>query len=111
MESDDRTLKGSENANILWLLVYMVVVSTFLVQVLHVWELTHAQPFSRWGAVNGGLGALFCLLPLCMGIAFRRLLKGELNKDLLSARTYKICDLWIAQLLFIAYMAMALVEH
>jgi len=34
-----------------------------------------------------------------------------LNKDLLSARTYKICDLWIAQLLFIAYMAMALVEH
>jgi hypothetical protein len=111
MESDDRALKGTENAHIMWLLVYMIVVGTFLVQILHVWELEHAQPFSWWEAVNGGLGALFCLLPLCMGIAFRKLLKGELNKDQLSTRTYKICDLWIAQLLFIAYMAMALVEH
>jgi amino acid transporter len=111
MESDDGALKGTENAHIMWLLVYMIVVGTFFVQVLHVRELTHARPFSWWDAVNGGLGVLFCLFPLCMGIAFRTLLKGELSKDLLSTRTYKICDLWIPQLLFIAYIAMALVEH
>ena len=111
MESGDRALIGTESAGILWLLAYVFVAVTFLGQVFDVSHRIHMQPLTWWDAVNGGLGVLSSLFPLCMGLAFRKLLKGELNKDLLTTRTYKICDLWIAQLLLIAYIAMALVEH
>jgi hypothetical protein len=33
-------------------------------------------------------------------------LKNELGKDLLSERTYQICDYWIALLLFTVYVVL-----
>jgi len=45
-------------------------------------------------------------VPLIMGLAFRKVLNGELEKEMLSARTYRICDFWIAQLLLYAYFAL-----
>jgi hypothetical protein len=46
------------------------------------------------------------ILPLLLGEAFRKVLKRELNKGLLSARTYEICDYWIANLLMLVYAGM-----
>jgi hypothetical protein len=50
-------------------------------------------------------------IPLWMGLAFRKTLKDELDKCLLSDRTYQICDYWIAQLLLLVYICLVIIHR
>jgi len=45
-----------------------------------------------------------------MSLAFRKMLRAELGKDLISMRTYRICDYWIAQLLLYAYFCLVIIQ-
>jgi hypothetical protein len=43
-----------------------------------------------------------------MGLTFRKSIRAERNSNRLSQRTYKVCSFWLAKLLIVAYIAMAL---
>jgi len=108
MKLEDRDLSETEKARIQWGFVYFFAALTLL---RLAWDTFLARPFSWHIAIDNGLGLLICPFPLLIGLMFRRLLKRELAKDLLSARTYQVCDYWIAQLLVFAYLAIMVIEH
>jgi len=111
MKLEERDLSETERAKILWIVAYLFVFLTLLSPVFHAWDLSHVHPFKLEGAIDLGFQLLVCPIPLLMGILFRGSLRNELKKDLLSARTYQICDYWIAQLLAYSYLAMSAFLH
>jgi len=54
------------------------------------------------------VGLSYCLVPLFVGLAFRKTLKKELDQESMSLRTFKICDSGIAQLLILVYLGMTI---
>jgi hypothetical protein len=111
MENEDRALKGTQNAWYTWQVVYVGTFFVFLLRVACFVVDIPSRPFSWWHAVGGGIGPFLALVPLLMGLAFRKLLKDELGKEMLSARTYRICDYRIAQLLLFTYFTMMVYVH
>jgi hypothetical protein len=111
MKLEERDLSETEKTKISWMIVYLFVSLTLLSLMFHAWDLSHVQPFRWHDAIDVGLQFLICPFPLLMGIFFRGLLRKELKKNLLSARTYQICDYWIAQLLVYSYMVMLMISH
>jgi len=108
MESPDRALRGTAATPELWGAVYMMLVFAVLSRVLRAWLLLEGKPIGWQDVVGLGVSLLVCPAPLLIGRAFRKLLKSEVNKSLLSQRTFKICNFWIAQLLVLAYIALVL---
>jgi hypothetical protein len=111
MESQDRALKGTENTGLLWMLVYLLIGVIFLDRAFNAWDAFHTQTFSWRILIDFGCQFLALPIPLTMGLAFRKTLKGELAKNLLSERTYRICHSWIAQLLLLAYICLAIIHR
>jgi hypothetical protein len=111
VEDEDKALKGTEKAGTLWSIVYVLAALGFLRRMFDLWFACHELPF-RWRApIDSGFDMLFLPLPLLVGMAFRGLLKKELGKDLLSPRTYEICEYWVALLLLVVYMGMMSYGH
>lgn len=108
MDSRDRALRGTAATPELWGAVYMMLVFAVLSRALHAWARFNGTAIDWQQAVVVGINILICPALLWMGIAFRSLLKSELNKNLLSLRTYKICNFWIPQILIMAYITMVL---
>jgi hypothetical protein len=48
---------------------------------------------------------------MIMGLSFRKKLRSDLKSELLSVRTYRICDSWIPQLLLWAYICLVSIQH
>jgi len=96
MASEDQALKGTEYTGLIWVSSYVMVAFAFLLRSLHAWDVFHVQPLSWKTSVIPVMGLVLVLSPLLMGLAFRKTLKKELGEDLLSERTYRICDFWIA---------------
>lgn len=108
MEIKDRALQNTEYVGMYWGLVYVSTAASFLRRTENVWTIVHTHPFVWWGVVVIVLELFYCLLPLFLGLAFRKILKKEKDRELLSARTYEICDFRIAQLLLFVYVGMML---
>ena len=108
MERRDRALRGTAATPEMWGAVYMMIVFALVARGLHAWEKLAGKPLSWQDAIALGVDLLICPAPLLTGIAFQRLLKSEVSRGLLSQRTYKICNFWIAQLLILAYIALVL---
>jgi hypothetical protein len=110
MASEDNALKGTENASTIWKLLYLVAAFGFIFRLSNLWFAFHAQPFSWKKPVDLGFEILALPLPLWMGVGCRRMLNSELDKGMLSDRTYRICDYWIAHLLVSAYICLVLIR-
>jgi hypothetical protein len=108
MQIRDRALRGTAAAYQLWGGVYMMLAFILLIRALHVWNQMNGQPFGQHQLFEIGLELTFYPAPLLLGCAFRKLMRIELSKSLLSQRTYKICNYWIAKVLILAYIAMVL---
>jgi hypothetical protein len=108
MQGTDSALRGTAATPELWGGVYMMLVFALLSRGLHAWETYGGQPFGWEQGLAISVELIFCPAPLLMGLAFRRLVKNELRKNLLNSRTYKIVNFWIAQLLILTYIAMVL---
>jgi hypothetical protein len=106
VDNEDRALKGTQYTWFLWQVVYVSVAFAFLIRALNLWGAFLTGSYHWWHAVGWGGALLMTAVPLIMGLAFRKVLKGELAKETLNARTYRICDFWIAQLLLYAYIAL-----
>ena len=106
MGSEDRALQNTEYAGMYWVIVYLLALVAFLVRAGFEWNAAHAHPFEWIDAILSGMGLLYCLFPLILGLAFRRTLRKERMRELLSERTYSICNFGIAQLLFTVYLGM-----
>ncbi|MGD0628376.1 MAG: hypothetical protein ABR987_03440 [Terracidiphilus sp.] len=87
---------------------YFVAAVALLGLLLHVWDSSHEHPALWMKVFKYGSGAFFAIFTLLLGETFRRVLRQDLAKGLLSARTYEICDYWIASLLLFVYMGMLL---
>ena len=111
MASEADALKGTENAGTIWTLLYLIATVELVFRVVDVWFAFHAQPFGWKKPVDLGFEILALPIPLWMGLAFRKTLKNELDKGLLSDRTYQICDCWIAQLLLLVYICMVIIHR
>ena len=110
MSGEFQDLPGSKRTLVMWGLVALFAALTVSYRAAHVWSLIHAQASSGLVIAAWGMQLLFCLIPLGVGLAFRGLLKGELSRELIAARTYRMCDWWIAILLYFSYFAMVLYE-
>ena len=108
MRSRDRALRGTAAAPELWGGVYMMLAFVLLSRALHIWNQMNGQSFGQHQLFEIGLELTFYPAPLLLGSAFRKLMRIELSKSLLSQRTYKICNYWIAKVLILAYIAMVL---
>jgi hypothetical protein len=108
MQNRDRALRGTAAAPELWGGVYMMLIFVILSRALHAWTRMEGQPIDWHQMVEFGAELLFCPAPLLLGNAFRKLMRIELSKNLVSQRTYKICNFWTAKVLMIAYIAMVL---
>ena len=106
MGSDDRALQNTEYAGMYWVIAYLLALVAFLVRASYEWKAAHAHPFEWNDAVLAGMGLIYSFFPVILGLAFRRTLRKERARDLLSERTYSICNFRIAQLLFFAYLGM-----
>jgi hypothetical protein len=111
MKLEDRDPNERKGARIEWGGAYMFVGIAISYWAFRSWHLIHLQPFNWSDAINAGIYLVVCLVPLYAGLAFRKLLKSDLNEDLLSARTYQICDSQIAQMLALSYLAIVIFEH
>ncbi|MGA3046244.1 MAG: hypothetical protein ABSD67_06450 [Terracidiphilus sp.] len=109
--SEADALKGTENAGAIWTLLYLVATVELLFRLVDVWFAFHARPSGWKKPIDLGFEILGLPIPLWMGLAFRRTLKDELDKSLLSERTYQICDYWIAQLLLLIYLCFVVVHQ
>lgn len=98
--------RGVEYAPLYWKINYFFCGMTFVERLLHGWKVLRTSPADPLEITTSVLTALFCFMPLLLGRSFLKRLKGELEKELLSPRIYDICNWRIAQLLFIAYLAM-----
>ena len=108
MQGTDRALKGTAATPELWGAAYMMLVFATLSRALHAWSRFNGTAFDWEQAGTVSINILICPALLWMAIAFRSLLKSELRKNLLSTRTYKICNFWIPQILILAYITMVL---
>src|SRR5579863_3058791 len=106
MEDKDRAMQNTEYTGMYWDMVYISTALAFVIRAANDWKASRAHPLDWLEAVHIGMGLLYCLLPLFLGLAFRRNLKREMDRDLLSLRTFQICSLRIAMLLFFVYMGM-----
>lgn len=105
MESNDSALRGTAATPELWGGVYMMLAFALFARGLHGWERFQGRPMGWQDLLALGVELFLCPAPLLVGIAFRKLIKNELKRSQLSARTFKICNFWIAQLLILAYIA------
>ena len=108
MESNDPALRGTAATPELWAGVYMMLVFALLSRALKAWNRLEGQPIELGQIVQVAIDLLICPAPIFMGIAFRNLVKGEVRKNLVTPRTFKICNFWIAQLLILAYITMVI---
>jgi hypothetical protein len=106
MEKEDRALQGTENAGMFWGVVYFLVFAVLLIRIINIWRAAHSQSFDWAGISENGMNLIYGILPGLVGLMFRKTLKKELNRGMLSDRTYKICNWHIALLLFFTYMGM-----
>jgi hypothetical protein len=106
VDKEDRALKGTQYTWFLWQVVYVSMAFALLIRALNLWGAFLKGSYNWWHAISWGCALLMTAVPLIMGLAFRKVLNGELEKEMLSARTYRICDFWIAQLLLYAYFAL-----
>jgi len=106
MEGEDRALQNIEYAGMYWVIVYVMAPFALLFRAGFEWKVARLHPFGWIDAVLACVGLVYCLFPLSLGLAFRRALRKERDRDLLSERTYSICSFRIAQLLFIVYLGM-----
>jgi predicted transporter len=105
MEGKDRAmLQNTEYAGMYWGMVYILTVFAFLVRAANDWKVARNHPPDWLDATMMGMGLLYCLIPLFLGLAFRRALKREMDRDLLSPRTFQICSFRIAMLLIFVYL-------
>ena len=111
MKLENRDLTETEKTRLVWVITYAMAASTILFRTIHTWEIVHTPPFSWWRSAFGCFNLLFCLFPLLFGIAIRRSLKRDLNRDQLSPRAYQLYGYLIAMLVYFAYMAMVLYEQ
>jgi len=86
----------------------MMLAFVLLSRALHLWNQMKGQPVDQHELFEIGLELVFYPAPLLLGNAFRKLMRIELSKSLLSQRSYKICNYWIAKVLILAYIAMVL---
>ena len=109
MDSKEAALSGTEYTKMYWGADYLLAGVVFLYRSTSLVEvILHGQPYDVQKIFMSGLSLVYCFLPLILGVAFRKLLKRELDRELLSTRTYLICNWRIAQLLFIVYIGMML---
>jgi hypothetical protein len=108
LQSNDRALRGTAATPELWGAVYMMLVFALLSRALKAWNRLEGQPIELGQIVQVAIDLLICPAPIFMGIAFRNLVKGEVRKNLVTPRTFKICNFWIAQLLILAYITMVI---
>lgn len=106
LQSNDRALRGTAATPELWGAVYMMLVFVLLSRALHAWNRLEGQPIGWQQILEVAVNLLICPAPIFMGIAFRNLVKSEVRKNLITLRTFKICNFWIAQLLILAYITM-----
>jgi hypothetical protein len=106
MEVKDHAMQGTDDARMYWSIVYAFTVLAFLVRATNDWKAARTHPFDWMDTIFIGMGLLYCIIPLILGLAFRRNLKKERDRELLSVRTYAICNIGIAQLLFFVYLGM-----
>jgi len=110
MTIEDRALKGTEYTGLLWVGAYFAIAAALVGRSFHLWGALHAQPLGWKAPVDIGFELLVLPVPLLMSLAFRKMLRAELGKDLISMRTYRICDYWIAQLLLYAYFCLVIIQ-
>jgi len=108
MQSRDRALRGTAAAPELWGGVYMMLAFVLLTRALRTWNSLKGQSIGEPQLFEVGLELVFCPAPLLLGSAFRKLMRGELRKNVINQRTFKICNYWIAKVLILAYIAMVL---
>lgn len=106
MEDEDRALKNTEYAGMYWGLIYALTIINLLVRGASEWKAARIRPFDWMDGSLACMSFLYCLIPLLMGLVLRRTLRKEKDRELLSKRTYDICDFGIAQLLLFVYMGM-----
>jgi hypothetical protein len=87
---------------------YFGAAVALLGSILHLWDSSHEHPVLWMKVFKYGMGIFFAIFTLFLCEAFRKVLRQELAKGLLSARTYEICDYWIATFLLFVYMGMLL---
>ncbi|MDR3774337.1 MAG: hypothetical protein P4L26_13360 [Terracidiphilus sp.] len=108
MESSDRALRGTAATPELWTAVYLMLVFDLCFRALRAWTQLDGKPIGWQEAVHIGVDLLVCPAPLLMAISFRKLLREEMSRNQLSSRSFTICNFWIAQLLVLVYVALAL---
>lgn len=106
MEIEDTALNNTQYARTYWVINCVLCGVVFLERLGVLWKSVHVDPSDLLELVPSCLAVLYVFLPLLATWQFRRLLSRELQKDLLSARTFEICDWRIAQLLFLTYMGL-----
>jgi hypothetical protein len=106
MEIEDAALNNTEYARAYWVIDCVFCGVVFLERMLDFWKSVHTAPSDLLGWVPHCLAILYVFFPLLAAYQFRRLLKRESQRELLSARMFAICDWRIAQLLFLAYMGL-----
>jgi len=106
MKSKEAALSGTEYTRMYWIADYMLAGIVFLVRMIQLAEIWSRRPIDSLNIFTSSLGLLYCFLPLLVGIAFRRLLGAEMQREMMGTRTYVICNWRIAQLLFIVYLGM-----
>jgi hypothetical protein len=105
LKSEDRALQEAEKTRWLWVCVYLFAALAFLKHLSQAWDMIHSQPFSWRLSIDAGFDLIVLSGPLLIGLGFRRTIKNELGKNLLSERTSQVCDDWIALLLYAVYLA------
>ncbi len=108
MEDTDRALRGTSVTPELWTAVYLMLVFDLCFRALRAWTQMDGKPIGWPEIVHMGVDLLICPAPVLMGISFRKLLRDEMGHNQLNSRTFTICNYWIAQLLIIVYVALAL---
>jgi len=88
-----------------------MAVVAFLSCLFHVWIAFDVHPFTWKTPIDLCFGILALPIPMIIGLHFRKTLRNELYKDLLSERTYRICDRWISRLLLYVYMGFLLFQN
>jgi hypothetical protein len=106
MDGKDAALSNTVYTKSFWVMDYLFAGVVFLKRIKQLTEIWPGRPFDSLSIVTDILVLLYCFIPLLAGIWFRRLLKAELHGEMMSTRTYVICDWRIAHLLFIVYLGM-----
>ena len=106
MDIEEAASNNTQYTGAYWVIDCVFCGEVSLERMFTFWKSAHVVPSDPWGWFQPCLAMVYVFLPLLVGYQFRRLLKRELQKELLSARMFAICDWRIAQLLFLAYMGL-----